>query len=302
MTFTATNYPRFFRDILRLTKAEIVLLEAITLFAGYFIGHSFEQPFAWGQFFLVSIGVCSLALGAGALNQLQERAEDAQMERTRTRPLPSGRVSVAFARGLIIFLFVLGLICLKFVSLSVLLLGALAVVSYNGLYTLWWKRKMAYAAVPGAIPGALPILIGYQAASANLLDGRGYYLFAILFFWQMPHFWVLALKYSDDYDQGGFPTLPVARGNSVTRFQISLWCLAYAAIGLLSALFFPIGIIGIVGSISTSAWLLYELARFLKHPEHKTWLRFFLSINFSLILYLFVITIDLWSILLHSKS
>lgn len=302
MTLTATNNRPFFRELLRLTKAEIVLLEAITLFAGYFIGHSLEQPFAWGRFFLVSIGVCSLALGAGALNQLQEREEDSKMDRTRARPLPSGRVSVPFARSLIIFLFVLGLICLKFVSVPVLVLGALAVISYNGFYTLWWKRKMAYAAIPGAIPGALPILIGYQAAANNLLDGRGYYLFAILFFWQMPHFWVLALKYSNDYDQGGFPTLPVAHGNTVTRFQISLWCLAYAAIGLLSVLFFPIGIIGISGALLTSSWLVYELARFLKHPQQKTWLRFFLSINFSLILYLFVITIDLWSILLHPES
>ena len=144
--------------------------------------------------------------------------------------------------------------------------------------------------------------IGYEAAVNNLLDVRGYYLFAILFFWQMPHFWVLALKYSNDYDQGGFPTLPVARGSKVTRFQITLWCLAYAAIGLLSALFFPIGVIGLAGSLMVSAWLILELLRFLKHPEQKTWLRFFLSINFSLIAYLAVISMDLWSIFLQPKG
>ncbi len=115
----------------------------------------------------------------------------------------------------------------------------------------------------------------------------------------MPHFWVLALKYSNDYDQGGFPTLPVARGNHVTRFQITLWCLAYAGIGLLSVLFFPLGIIGALGALLISGWLIYELIRFLKQPEQKTWLRFFLSINFSLLLYLGVIVVDLWSILLH---
>ena len=297
-----TKFSQLSRDLLNLTKSEIVLLEAITLAAGFFIGQTLERPIDWARFAFLLIGVSSLALGAGALNQIQERDEDAQMDRTKNRPLPSGRLPLALALSVMAFLFIVGLACLSQVSNPVLILGVLAVVSYNGLYTLWWKRKMAFAAIPGAIPGALPILIGFQAAVNNLLDIRGYYLFGILFFWQMPHFWVLALKYSHDYDQGGFPTLPVAHGSQVTRFQITLWCLAYSAFGLLSAFFFPIGIIGVLGSLIISVWLLFELYRFLKHPEQKTWLRFFLSINFSLILYLAVISMDLWSILLHPRS
>ncbi|MBU6154403.1 MAG: heme o synthase [Bdellovibrionales bacterium] len=290
------------RDILKLTKAEIVLLEVITLAAGFLIGQSLENPIDWILFLNALLGTSFLALGSGALNQIQEHREDALMDRTRSRPIPSGRISLPFAWFLSILLFALGILFLQMVSLSVLLLGVLAVVSYNGLYTMWWKRKLAFAAIPGAIPGALPILIGFQAAVGDLADLRGYYLFAILFFWQMPHFWVLALKYSNDYDQGGFPTLPVAKGSEVTRFQITLWCLAYAAIGLLSVFFFPTGIPGLVGSLLVSSWLLFELHRFLKQPEKKSWLRFFLSVNFSLLLYLFVISADLWSILLHPKS
>ncbi|NDG84490.1 MAG: protoheme IX farnesyltransferase [Proteobacteria bacterium] len=290
------------KDILRLTKAEIVLLEVITLAAGYFIGHPLERPVDWLKFSVTFLGVGALALGSGALNQIQEHTEDALMERTRNRPIPSGRVSLPLAWGISILLFAAGILLLSLVSIPVLILGVIAVISYNGLYTLWWKRRFAFAAIPGAIPGSLPILIGFQAAVANLYDLRGYYLFAILFFWQMPHFWVLALKYSRDYDKGGFPTLPVAKGSEVTRFQITLWCLAYSALGLLSTLFFPTGIPGLIGTLFTSAWLLFELARFLRHPEQNTWLRFFLSINFSLLLYLFVISADLWSILLHPKS
>jgi protoheme IX farnesyltransferase len=284
-----TKFSQLSKDLLNLTKSEIVLLEAITLAAGFFIGQSLESSIPWLRFLLVLVGVSSLALGSGALNQIQEREEDSHMDRTRNRPLPSGRLPLALAIGVTLFLFALGIACL---------------ISYNGLYTMWWKRKLAFAAIPGAIPGALPILIGFQAAVNDLHDIRGYYLFGVLFFWQMPHFWVLALKYSNDYDQGGFPTLPVSRGSQVTRFQITLWCLAYAAFGLLSALFFPTGIIGVLGSLLISSWLLFELVRFLKQPEQKTWLRFFLSINFSLILilYLAVISMDLWSILLHPKS
>ena len=290
------------RDILKLTKAEIVLLEIITLAAGFLIGHSLEQPINWVIFLYTLSGTAFLALGSGALNQIQEHQEDALMERTRSRPIPSGRISLSFAWTLSILLFAFGLALLHLVSLPVLILGAFAVISYNGLYTMWWKRKLAFAAIPGAIPGAIPILIGFQAAVGDLTDLRGYYLFAILFFWQMPHFWVLALKYSNDYDQGGFPTLPVAKGSEVTRFQITLWCLAYAAIGLLSVFFFPTGIPGMIGSLLVSAWLLFELNRFLKRPEKKSWLRFFLSVNFSLLLYLFVFSADLWSILLNPKS
>jgi protoheme IX farnesyltransferase len=288
--------------ILRLTKAEIVLLEAITLAAGFMIGHPFELPFDWSRFLLSLSGVSCLALAAGALNQIQEREQDAQMARTRDRPLPSGRISLPLASSLTLLLFVSGTLFLSWVSMPVLALGWLAVISYNGLYTLWWKKKLAFAAIPGAIPGALPIWIGFVAANGSLTDLRGYFLFAILFFWQMPHFWVLALKYSEDYHQGGFPTLPVAKGTGVTRFQITLWCLAYAALGLLSPLFFPIGILGLTGSILTSTWLVFELMRFLHQPAQKTWLRFFLSINFSMMVYLFVITADLWSIWLHPRS
>ena len=297
-----TKISQFSKDLLQLTKAEIVLLEVITLIAGFLIGQSLEVPIPGMRFLLVIVGVSALALASGALNQIQEREEDSQMKRTQSRPLPAGRISLPIALCIVASLFLAGTLCLLNVSRSVVILGWLAVVSYNGLYTLWWKRKLAFAAIPGAIPGALPILIGFQAAVGNLTDVRGYYLFAILFFWQMPHFWVLALKYSNDYDRGGFPTLPVARGSQVTRFQITLWCLAYSAIGLLSALFFPIGIIGLLGSLAVSIWLIFELVRFLKHPEQKTWLRFFLSINFSLILYLGVISTDLWSILLHPRS
>ena len=297
-----TKISQFSKDLLQLTKAEIVLLEVITLIAGFLIGQSLEVPIPGMRFLLVIVGVSALALGSGALNQIQEREEDSQMKRTQSRPLPAGRISLPIALCIVASLFLAGTLCLLNVSRSVVILGWLAVVSYNGLYTLWWKRKLAFAAIPGAIPGALPILIGFQAAVGNLTDVRGYYLFAILFFWQMPHFWVLALKYSNDYDRGGFPTLPVARGSQVTRFQITLWCLAYSAIGLLSALFFPIGIIGLLGSLAVSIWLIFELVRFLKHPEQKTWLRFFLSINFSLILYLGVISTDLWSILLPPRS
>ncbi len=178
------------------------------------------------------------------------------------------------------------------------LLGALAVFSYNVLYTLWWKRKYAFAAVPGAIPGALPILMGYVAASGEIWHPGGIYLFMILFFWQMPHFWVLALKYKQDYAMGGVPTLPVSKGTGVTVLQIVIWCLAYVALALGGPLFLPVHGLYLIVAIIMSAKLLWQLRAFVKEPESKQWLHFFLWVNLSLIAYIGGAVADLWSIYL----
>jgi protoheme IX farnesyltransferase len=153
---------------------------------------------------------------------------------------------------------------------------------------------MPFAAVPGAIPGALPILMGYLAASGNLKDPGGWYLFAILFFWQMPHFWVLALKYRDDYREGQIPTLPVSMGEGITRKQITIWGLAYIGISLMAPLFLPVGNIYLISAVIVGAWVAIELFRFWRKPDGKSWLRFFLSINFSLVAYIMLIVVDLW--------
>jgi len=287
---------------LELSKSGIVLLVLMTAAFGYLVGHPLESRWSWLNFAEVLAGIAFLAGGSAALNQVQEHEIDQRMERTRLRPIPSGKVTLIQALIFSLLSMVLGLIFLSLTNRNVVILGALSVLSYNGMYTMWWKKKMAFGAVPGAIPGALPILMGYQAAHPSWSDPRGYFLFAILFFWQMPHFWVLAIKYSDDYGKGGFPTLPVAHGVEVTRNQIVLWCLAYVGLGLLCPLFFPVGILGIVGCVLVGAWVLKELVGYIRVNDPKKWLRFFLAVNFSLIFYLAVITIDLWSVLVYRRA
>jgi protoheme IX farnesyltransferase len=190
------------------------------------------------------------------------------------------------------------LILLSTLSQPLLGLGLAAVLSYNGLYTLWWKRHWAFAAVPGAVPGALPILMGYAAAQGSVFTPGGLYLFAILFFWQMPHFWVLALKYKSDYAAGGVPTLPVALGRDLTVRQIAVWCLAYVALAGAAPWFLNTGwVYGVIAG-AVSLKLLWELFAFARAPETKKWLHFFLWVNFSLILYVGGAAADLWSVYL----
>lgn len=285
-----------FRALKELSKSGIVALVLISVLGGYLAGHPLEIPFSFSRLALTLAGVLLLASGSSALNQYQERVLDASMERTAGRPLPSGRITESQALGFIAITLVIGLTCLVWVSGSVGALGLLAVLSYNVFYTLWWKRRWAHAAVPGAIPGALPILMGYAASSGKVFSTGGIYLFSILFFWQMPHFWVLALRYRRDYQKGGIPTLPVALGPGVTVSRIVHWCLAYVALTLVAPLFLQVGSIYLLTSVAVSAKVLWELRGFVRAPESRQWLRFFLWVNFSLIFYIAAAVTDLWSV------
>lgn len=293
-----------------LSKSGIVALVLISVLGGYLAGHSFEIPLDLGRLLLTLFGVLGVASGSSALNHWQDREMDALMPRTARRPLPAGRISeshVLIFSGVSVLA---GTLILSLLSWKLVVLGLVAVFSYNVLYTLWWKRTMPFAAVPGAIPGALPILMGYVAAHGDVITPGGIYLFFILFFWQMPHFWVLALRFTDDYAKGGVPTLPVAHGTQITIGQIVIWCLAYCALALGAPVFFRVGSVYLFAAILICGKLLYELRLFarggdlISDPTSKFWLRFFLWINFSLIGFIGAIVVDLWSIYLirHVKA
>jgi protoheme IX farnesyltransferase len=284
-------------DWLELSKSRIVFLVLVTTFFGYALGVSPESPWDMTRFFVTLLGTGLLAAGSSALNQLQEAQVDATMPRTARRPIPSGRIEPTLAASAAFVLIASGAgVLLMGAPPSVVGLGILTVVLYNGFYTLWWKRQFSRAAVPGAIPGALPILMGYAGASGQWLDPTGIYLFLVLFFWQMPHFWVLALRYREDYSKGGFPTLPVAKGVDRTVTEIVVWCLAYCALSLLAPFFIPhAGGWSIAAASAMSLVLLIQLWRFTRAPESSgAWLRFFLSVNFSLLVFLIAFALDAW--------
>ncbi len=256
------------------------------------------MPFDTLRFAQTLVGILLLASGSAALNQLQEVALDSRMPRTARRPLPSGEISRTEAIAFTSVALAGGAALLFTLDAKVGWLGLLALACYNGLYTLWWKPRWAFAAVPGAVPGALPVLMAHLAASGDLRAPGGWYLFFILFFWQMPHFWVLALRYRADYEAGGVPTLPVALGAGVAVAHTVLWCLAYVALALVAPLFLPVGSVYLVTALATGAVLLTLLRSFARNPESGRWLTFFLGVNFSLIVLLAALAADLWSVYL----
>lgn len=195
-----------FGDYLELTKPRLNFLVVLTSAAAYYLG-------AFGPIDLTLmaqavLGTALVAGGAAALNQLYERETDALMRRTRMRPLPDGRVPPADARAFGVVLSAAGLLLLAVRTNWITAALALAtLVVYLIVYTPM-KRRTSMATLVGAIPGALPAVIGWTASHGSIALG-GASLFAIVFLWQVPHFMAIAWLFRDDYGKAGFPMLPV---------------------------------------------------------------------------------------------
>jgi protoheme IX farnesyltransferase len=195
-----------FADYLALTKPRLNVLVVATSAAGYYLG-STRAIDALAMTAAVT-GTALVAAGAAVLNQLYERDTDALMRRTRMRPLPAGRVSPGDARVFGLVLSAAGLLLLA--TRANWLSAALALatlLTYLAIYTPM-KRRTPLSTIVGAVPGALPALIGWTASHGSI-DSSGAALFAIVFCWQLPHFMAIAWLYREDYAKAGFPMLPV---------------------------------------------------------------------------------------------
>jgi protoheme IX farnesyltransferase len=211
-------------DFYELTKPRMNFLVVITTAVGYYMAvrHSFE----WARLLHTIFGTALTAAGASVLNQYAERRYDALMPRTSDRPLPAGRISPGDALFFGVILGVTGVAYLTFaVNALTALLGAFTLLSYVFVYTPL-KRYTPFNTVIGAVPGAVPPMMGVTAVQ-GAVSPEALALFGILFLWQMPHFLAIAILYRDDYARGGFQMLPVVdRDLSVTGRQIVLYSIA----------------------------------------------------------------------------
>lgn len=216
---------------LELTKPRITTLVLVTAAVGYAVGAgSGLDPTA---FLALLAGTAMVAGGASALNQYAEREADARMERTRRRPLPSGRVTPGEALAFGLAASAAGILLLATINALTAVLGAAALASYILLYTPL-KRVTSLCTVVGAVPGAIPPLMGWAAARGSLSAGA-WALFAVLFFWQLPHFLAIGWMYREDYARGGFPMLPVTDADgSATGRQMMLYSAALVPVTLVA--------------------------------------------------------------------
>ena len=178
-----------------------------------------------------------LASGASAFNQYQEWPYDELMERTKKRPLPSRRISTAEALR-ISTIFITGgmLILLYFAPPVCFLLGIINLIWYNGIYT-YLKRTTAFAVVPGALTGAIPIFMGWSAGGGSLLAPEVLFLAFFLFLWQMPHFWLLTLKYGNEYKAAGFPVLTDLFSEFQIKIIVMMWMIASSGTAIMMVYF-----------------------------------------------------------------
>jgi protoheme IX farnesyltransferase len=222
------------QDYSELIKPRITALVVLTTYVGFHLGA--VAPFGWGYVAHLLLGTAFTCGGTSALNQWWERERDARMRRTADRPLPAGRMSADHALAFGVGLAIAGLAELAlFVNLMSALVTAVTLVSYVFIYTPL-KTRTWLCTVVGAVPGALPPVIGWAAARGTL-DWSAGSLFAIMFVWQLPHFYAIAWMYREDYARGGFPMLPVVdpAGHATTR-HIVAWSLALVPASLLPAL------------------------------------------------------------------
>ena len=189
------------RDLVELVKARLTLLVLVTTAVGFYLGA--EGPVNFAALLHTVFGTAAAAAGAAALNQWWEYNLDALMQRTRSRPVPSGRMRPRDAVILGSALSIFGVAYLAFVSNALsAALAAITIIIYIFAYTPL-KRVSTFNTALGAVPGALPPMIGWAAARGTLNAGA-WMLFAILFFWQLPHFFAIAWMYRDDYARAGF--------------------------------------------------------------------------------------------------
>ncbi len=216
-------------DFIALLKPRVMSLVVFTGFAGVIVAPGDIHPVIAA----IAILCIAIATGAsGAINMWYERDLDARMERTRTRPLPDGRMApeTALAFGVILAVGSVVVIALG-VNLVAAALLVLAIAFYVFVYTIWLKRRTPQNIVIGGAAGAFPPMIGWAAVTGDVSLG-GIALFALIFVWTPPHFWALALYKCGDYEKAGVPMLPVVAGARETKKQILLYTIAMIAVSL----------------------------------------------------------------------
>jgi heme o synthase len=253
---------RFLAEYWALTKPDVNLLIAITVFAGFCLARPATSPsFPYALLLHTLLGSMLVASGAGALNQVIERGFDSQMRRTPRRPLVAGSISLARALwfGILLSLGGAADLALAVNPLSSLI-AVLTLVSYLAIYTSL-KRKTPLCTLVGALPGAAPPLIGWAAASGNL-SVEAWLLYSMLFLWQFPHFMAIAWMYRKDYERAGYRVLP--RGDSGHRFvalQSVIPALLLVPISLIPALLGEEGRLYFVGAALLGLTFFYCAAR-----------------------------------------
>jgi heme o synthase len=214
---------------LELSKLKIMIPVSLTGFTGFFV----FDPQLSARIVFVSLGILLMAVASSVLNQIQEAEIDSKMNRTHDRPIPAGKITIGHAITYFLICLISGVVILYSAgNIMAAAIGLVTVFWYNVIYT-YSKRITAFAVVPGAITGALPPLIGWVAAGGGIWDRSIIFLEFLFFTGQIPHFWLMILKYGEEYKKAGMPSLTDVFNHS----QINRLTFIWAVSSVISALF-----------------------------------------------------------------
>ena len=236
----STSWALIFADFKEITKARLAISVVFSSIAGYLLG---APEVHFSAVFLLSFGGYCMVGASNAFNQIVEKDLDVLMNRTRNRPIPSGRMSVNTALTLAVILTLLGVVSLYVLNPKTAMFGAISIFLYASVYTPL-KTKTPLAVFVGAFPGAIPFMLGWVAATNDFGIEPGT-LFMIQFFWQFPHFWALGWMLDEDYKKGGFKMLPTGKKDKGTALQIIMYTIWMLLISVVPAF-------GITGALHLS--------------------------------------------------
>ncbi|MDN3664505.1 heme o synthase [Algibacter miyuki] len=217
---TTIENPSLISDFKEITKMRLALSVVFSSLAGYLLG---VETVDFKTLTLLAFGGYFMVGASNAFNQIIERDLDALMHRTRNRPIPAGRMSVNTAFAIATIFTVLGIAILYSINKQTAMFGAISIFLYTCVYTPL-KTKTPISVFVGAIPGAIPFMLGWVAATNDFGIEPGT-LFALQFFWQFPHFWAIGWFLYDDYKRGGFFMLPTGKQDRGTAVQTIMYCI-----------------------------------------------------------------------------
>ena len=246
-------------DFFEITKARLAVSVVFSSVAGYLLGFDSEFPFSWLTLILLAVGGYCMVGASNAFNQVIEKDLDALMDRTKNRPIPAGRLSVNQALIVAVVLTVIGLSLLYYINQKTALFGAISIFIYTSVYTPL-KTMTPLAVFVGAIPGAIPFMLGWVAATNSFGIEAGT-LFLIQFFWQFPHFWAIGWFLYADYEKAGFFMLPNGKQDKSTSMQTILYTVWTIIASLLPCLGFTgqlfISPVAAIFVFIAGVWLLF---------------------------------------------
>jgi heme o synthase len=279
----AAPAPARWRSFYELTKPRVVMLIVFTSIVGTLLAVPGMPP--WDAFFFGNLGIGLAAASAAVINHVLDERIDAQMSRTRRRPLPTGKMS---ARAALVFA---GVLCVLSMSILWWLVNALtagltfaSLIGYAVIYTVWLKRATSQNIVIGGAAGAAPPVLGWTAVT-NSIDPNALLLFLIVFVWTPPHFWALAIARKDEYAKVGIPMLPVTHGVVFTRLQVLLYTMLLTAVTLMPFVTGMSGLIYLATALILNGMFMYYAWKMRSERAHLPMKVFRFSITYLMWLF-----------------